>query len=137
METPPGSPNPTATAQQLTEQVQYLTSRFAGLETQLAESERLRQEQQREIESLRAAAANNSGTAGSSAGPSSGPSYPPGGSNPVVDTRVLGKPKPFKGTPAEWPNWSVVIKCYCGAMSPQMAAVLHSWSGLDSMWASA
>ena len=73
METPPGSPNPTATAQQLTEQVLILTNRFAGLETQLAESERLRQEQQREIESLRAAAAaaaagtNNSGTAGSSA----------------------------------------------------------------------
>ena len=129
METPPGSPNPTATAQQLTEQVLILTNRFAGLETQLAESERLRQEQQREIESLRAAAgANNSGTAGSSAGPSSGPYAPGASSAPVVDTRVLGKPKPFKGTPAEWPNWSVVIKCYCGAMSPQMAALME-WAG--------
>ena len=109
METPPGSPNPAATAQQLTEQVQYLTNRFAGLETQLAESERLRQEQQREIESLRAAAAaaagaNNSGTAGSSAGPSSGPYAPGPPSASVVDTRVLGKPNTFKGTPAEWPN---------------------------------
>ena len=46
----------------------------------------------------------------------------------MVDTRVLGKPKPFKGTPAEWPNWSVVIKCYCGAMSPQLAALME-WAG--------
>ena len=122
--TPPGSPSPAATAQQLTEQVQFLTSRFVGLETQLAESERLRQEQQREIESLRAAAgANNSGTAGSSAGPSSGP-YVPGPPNAsVVDTRVLGKPKPFKGTHPEWPNWNVVFKCYCGAMSPQLSLI--------------
>ena len=67
MDTPPASPGPsaTATAQQLTEQVQYLTSRFQGLETALAESERLRQEQQQEINNLRAAsAATSSGPAG-------------------------------------------------------------------------
>ena len=131
METPPASPGPsaTATAQQLTEQVQYLTSRFQALESALSESERLRQAQQQEIDALRASsAAAGSGPVGNPAGPSSGPAYPPAASNPIVDTRVLGKPKPFKGTPSEWPNWSVVFKCYCGAMSPQLAALMD-WAG--------
>ena len=129
MDTPPGSPNPTATAAQLTEQVQYLTSRFQALESALSESERLRQAQQQEIDALRASsAAAGSGPVGNPAGPSSGPVYPSVAPNPIVDTRVLGKPKPFKGTPSEWPNWSVVFKCYCGAMSPQLAALMD-WAG--------
>ena len=126
MDTPPASPGPSATAAQLTEQVQYLTNRFQALEAALSESERLRRGQQSEIDALRASAsaAAGSGPVGTPAGPSSGPAYPPAASNPIVDTRVLGKPKPFKGTPSEWPNWSVVFKCYCGAMSPQLAALM-------------
>ena len=95
METPPASPGPsaTATAQQLTEQVQYLTSRFQGLEAALSESERIRQEQQQEIVNLRAAsAAAGSGPVGTPAGPSSGPAYLSVAPNPIVDTRGLGKP---------------------------------------------
>ena len=69
MNTPPSSPGPAsaATAQQLTEQVQYLTARFADLESALTESERLRREQAEEIRNLRASAAMSSGAAGTPA----------------------------------------------------------------------
>ena len=92
MHTPPGTPGPAAaaSAQQLTEQVQYLTARFADLEAALTESERLRQVQAKEIANLRSSAAASSGPVGNPTGPSSGPAYPPVAPNPIVDTRVQG-----------------------------------------------
>ena len=69
--TPPASPgHPTAagavgTPEQLTQQVLYLTSRFAELETALAESEQVRQAQAAEISRLQAReAATGSGSVG-------------------------------------------------------------------------
>ena len=98
MNTPPGTPGPAAaaSAQQLTEQVQYLTARFADLEAALTESERLRQVQAEEIRNLRESAAASSGTAGTPAGPSSGPAYPPG-SKPHRGHSGAGKAKTVQG----------------------------------------
>ena len=121
----PGHPPPGAavgTPEQLTQQMLYLTNRFAELETALAESERVRQAQAAEIARLQTqGTSSGSGPVGMPTVPSSGPTTP----TPIVDTRVLGKPKPFKGTATEWPNWSVVFRCYCGAMSPQLAALME------------
>ena len=52
----PGHPAPGAvgTPEQLTQQVLFLTNRFAELETALAESERVRQQQDAEISRLQA-----------------------------------------------------------------------------------
>ena len=98
MNTPPGTPGPAAaaSAQQLTEQVSYLTARFADLEAALTESERLRQVQAEEIANLRSSAVASSGPVGNPAGPSSGPAYPPLAPNPIVDTRVFGEAEAFQ-----------------------------------------
>ena len=134
MDGPPGTPpratpGQTATAEQLTEQMQYLTARFSSIENALAESERLRRVQAEEIRTLRAQASASAGSANvgipTAASSGSGPQPPLAPRAPVIDTRVIGKPKAFKGSPQEWPNWNVVFKCYCGALSPQLAALME------------
>ncbi len=39
------------------------------------------------------------------------------GSSGLVDTRILGKPKPFSGKSAEWKDWSFVLYGFCGAVA--------------------
>ena len=37
-----------------------------------------------------------------------------------VDTRLLGKPKTFKGRDEDWRDWSMVMRAYAGAIDSRM-----------------
>eukprot|EP00971_Amphidinium_carterae_P236330 4689937-Amphidinium_carterae.1 len=38
----------------------------------------------------------------------------------AVDTRLLGRPKNFGGRDEEWPQWSVIMRAYAGAVSSKL-----------------
>ena len=40
--------------------------------------------------------------------------------SPLIDTRMLTKPKTFSGRDEDWPSWAVVTRAYCGALDPRL-----------------
>ena len=40
---------------------------------------------------------------------------------PLVDTKLLGKPKPYSGQRSDWQQWKYVFKAYLGALDTQLA----------------
>ena len=48
---------------------------------------------------------------------------------PIVDTRTLGKPEVFKSDPAEYSDWSFVLKSYLACISPDYIDLLDRIAG--------
>ena len=46
----------------------------------------------------------------------------------TVDTRVLGKPSNFDGSPGSWKDWSFTRVGYCGAVSERLETLMREWS---------
>ena len=40
--------------------------------------------------------------------------------SPIVDTRMLTKPKAFSGKDEDWAGWVVVTRAYCGALDRRL-----------------
>ena len=40
--------------------------------------------------------------------------------SPLIDTRMLTKPKAFSGRDEDWASWAVVTRAYCGALDPRL-----------------
>ena len=53
----------------------------------------------------------------------------------IVDTRI-GKPPNFQGDEASWPDWSLKMRAYTGAVSPAMGALLEDaeLKAHDEVW---
>ena len=49
-----------------------------------------------------------------------GPVQPSTGFNPIIDTRMLAKPRAFSGRDEDWSGWAVVTRAYCGALDPKL-----------------
>ena len=41
------------------------------------------------------------------------------GANRIVDTRLLGRPDNFDGTPGSWRDWSTTFRAYSAAFEPR------------------
>ena len=48
------------------------------------------------------------------------------GQNRTVDTRVLGKPDTFEGTPGTWRDWSTIFRAYAAACEPDLLKLMTS-----------
>ena len=47
------------------------------------------------------------------------------GANRIVDTRVLGRPDNFDGTPGSWRDWSTTFRAYSAACEPRLEALMR------------
>ena len=45
---------------------------------------------------------------------------------PLVDARLLGRPKVYSGARVDWPQWKYVFKAYIGALNVEMHEHLES-----------
>ena len=43
----------------------------------------------------------------------------------AIDTRLIGKPKPFSGKEAEWQGWSLILRAYAGAVSTRLLQLME------------
>ena len=111
----PGSPQADAAAAASGSDLDTIVRRLQGLEAEAnraaqarSEAQAVIEQQQRELESLRAA--------GSTGRPLS--------FNSIVDTRLLAKPSVFHGSAKAWPDWSFTMRAYLGAIDNRFAEAL-------------
>ena len=52
--------------------------------------------------------------------------------NDIIDTRILSKPKPWKGDRADWKRFSFVMHGYMGVISPKLNAMMKRLENIDS-----
>ena len=51
--------------------------------------------------------------------------------SPLIDTRMLTKPKTFSGRDEDWASWAVVTRAYCGALDPRFLAEMTEVEDTD------
>ena len=62
------------------------------------------------------------GAAGANRPPPRGDNF---GANRIVDTRVLGRPDNFDGTPGSWRDWSITFRAYSAACEPRLEQLMR------------
>ena len=53
--------------------------------------------------------------------------------SPLIDTRMLTKPKPFSGKDEDWASWAVVTRAYCGALDPRLLQEMNAVETLGTL----
>ena len=51
--------------------------------------------------------------------------------SPLIDTRMLTKPKNFSGRDEDWASWAVVTRAYCGVLDPRFLAEMSEVEDTD------
>ena len=52
--------------------------------------------------------------------------------NDIIDTKILTKPKPWKGDRADWKRFSFVMYGYMGVISPKLNAMMKRLESFHS-----
>ena len=67
---------------------------------------------------------------GEPSSPTGAPAPATGGrSQPILDTRVLGKPETFDGSIEKWADWAFVFRSYVHCVSADLGTLLHEAEG--------
>ena len=107
-----------------------LEQRFAALEAELRTSRAREEELRQQVTLLTQQQAQNAQARQAPDGHAE-PERRQGAFAPIVDTRMLAKPRSFDGRDENWPSWAVVIRAYCGALDRRLLSEMEMAENMD------